>query len=401
MSLISKLRKASQKELTPCSVVIAAAGSSARMAGDDKLFALINGVPVLAHTLRAFQNCALVDEIIVVTRQEMIERVTEMCRTYGIVKAGSVIPGGETRFDSVSRGVFAVSKKSRLIAIHDGARPCISGGVIERTISSAAKYSAAAPAVPVWSTVKSVSKGVVTETINRENLVEIQTPQVFDSDLIKAALTKAVSVGELLTDDCMAVEMLGVPVHITEGSRSNIKLTEPGDILIAAAILGGKDMRVGYGYDAHRLKIGRKCVLCGVEIESELGPDGHSDADVPLHALMDALLGAAALGDIGSFFPDTDERWHMANSVELLKKINAVIGDHGYRLGNADITIVLESPRVSAHISRMRTVVAEALGTDVSNISIKATTEEKMGFTGEGTGISSSAVVLLENSHFA
>lgn len=401
MSFMSKLRKASQKEVPQCSVVIVAAGSSVRMNGDDKLFARISGAPVLAHTLRAFQNCTLVDEIIVVTRPEMLENVIGLCGIYGIEKASSVILGGETRFESVCNGVFAVSGKSRLIAIHDGARPCVSNGIIERTIAAAAKYSAAAPAIPVWSTVKAVSKGVVIETVDRENLFEIQTPQIFDSDLIKAALTKAGSAGEQITDDCMAVEMLGVPVHITEGSRSNIKLTEPGDMLIAAAILGGHDMRVGYGYDAHRLKMGRKCVLCGVGIESDCGPDGHSDADVPLHALIDALLGAAALGDIGSFFPDTDDRWNMADSVELLKKIYVLIKDHGYRLGNADITIVLETPRLSAYIGKMREVVAEALETDVSNISVKATTEEKMGFTGDGTGISSSAVVLLENSHFA
>jgi len=160
-------------------------------------------------------------------------------------------------------------------------------------------------------------------------------------------------------------------------------------------------MRIGYGYDAHRLKKGRKCILCGVEIESDYGPDGHSDADVALHALIDALLGAAALGDIGSFFPDTDSKWYMANSVELLKMTNTLIGEHGYRLGNADITIILESPRLSPYISLMRAVVAEALDTDISNISIKATTEEKMGFTGDGTGISSGAAVLLENTHFA
>ena len=158
------------------------------------------------------------------------------------------------------------------------------------------------------------------------------------------------------------------------------------------------NVRIGYGYDAHRLKKGRKCILCGVEVESDFGPDGHSDADAPLHALMDALLGAAALGDIGAYFPDTDERWRMASSVELLRKVYSNVREHGFVLGNADVTIVLQSPRVSEHIIRMREVIAETLGTDVSNISVKATTEEKMGFTGDGTGISASAVVLLESS---
>jgi len=154
-------------------------------------------------------------------------------------------------------------------------------------------------------------------------------------------------------------------------------------------------MRIGFGYDAHRLMRGRRCVLCGVEIGCEFGPDGHSDADVPVHALMDAMLGAAALGDIGAHFPDTDEKWRGADSIELLKKVNATVNEQGYVLGNADITIVLQTPRLAPHIPQMRAKIADALSVDVGKISVKATTEEKMGFTGDGTGISSTAVALL------
>jgi len=156
-------------------------------------------------------------------------------------------------------------------------------------------------------------------------------------------------------------------------------------------------MRIGFGYDVHRLKQGRKCILCGVEIPSDFGPDGHSDADVPVHALMDALLGAAALGDIGKFFPDTDEKWKDADSIELLKKTYSLINSQGYVLGNADITIVTESPRLLPYIDKMRALIADAIGTAVGNISIKATTEEKLGFTGDSSGLSSTAVVLLYN----
>ena len=158
------------------------------------------------------------------------------------------------------------------------------------------------------------------------------------------------------------------------------------------------DIRVGYGYDAHRLKGGRKCVLCGVEVPSDFGPDGFSDADVPLHALIDALLGALALGDIGAVFPDSDERWRGASSLEMLKTVCEMVRAHGYRLGNADITIVLEAPRLSPFIGQMRAAVAAALGPDVGRVSVKATTEEKMGFTGDGTGIAAAAVVLLVKS---
>ena len=155
-------------------------------------------------------------------------------------------------------------------------------------------------------------------------------------------------------------------------------------------------MRIGFGYDAHRLKNGRKCVLCGVEIPCGFGPDGFSDADVPLHALMDAMLGALSLGDIGAFFPDTDEKWRGADSLELLRYIFKTVTGRGYRLGNADITIILESPRLSPYIEQMRSNISGILDTDIENVSVKATTEEKMGFTGDGTGISSTAVVLLK-----
>jgi len=154
-------------------------------------------------------------------------------------------------------------------------------------------------------------------------------------------------------------------------------------------------MRIGFGYDVHRTKPGRKCILCGVEIPCDFGPDGHSDADVPVHALMDALFGAAALGDIGTHFPDSDEKWKDADSIELLRAAYSFVKSEGYLLGNADITIVTETPKLSPYIEQMRAVIAQAIDTDMSNISVKATTEEKLGFTVEGKGISSTAVVLL------
>lgn len=157
-------------------------------------------------------------------------------------------------------------------------------------------------------------------------------------------------------------------------------------------------MRIGHGYDAHRLKAGRPCILCGVRIPCEFGPDGHSDADVPIHALMDALLGALALGDIGGFFPDSEEKFKDADSMELLKRVAGDIGSRGYRINNADITIILQNPRLTPYISEMRTKTAAAMRTDVENISVKATTEEGMGFTGDGTGIRAHAVVLLEKT---
>ncbi|MDR0489993.1 MAG: 2-C-methyl-D-erythritol 4-phosphate cytidylyltransferase [Oscillospiraceae bacterium] len=237
MSLIKRKTRPGKQDRLKCSAVIAAAGSSKRMNGGDKLFLNICGAPVLSHTLAGFQKCGLIDEIIVVAHSDMLERVIEICKEYCIDKAAMVIVGGSTRLDSVRNGVLAVSKENRLIAIHDGARPCVDIDTIERAIVAASEHNAAAPAIPVSSTIKKVINGTVIETVDRESLFEIQTPQVFDADLIKAALANAANKSLNITDDCMAVELLGHPVHITEGSRNNIKLTTREDMSIAEAIL--------------------------------------------------------------------------------------------------------------------------------------------------------------------
>ena len=237
MSLISRMLKKGRERIPPCCAVIAAAGSSERMEGGDKLYTDINGVPVLAHTLGILQKCDLVKEIIVVAREDRIEQVSEICGSCGVNKANKIIVGGGTRLESVLNGVMAVSKNMHLVAIHDGARPCVSPEIIKRTIAAAARHRAAAPAVKASSTVKRVKDGIVTATIDREQLYEIQTPQVFETNLIKAALTNAFNKRADITDDCMAAELIGIPVYVTEGSRNNIKITTREDIVIAEAIL--------------------------------------------------------------------------------------------------------------------------------------------------------------------
>ena len=235
-SIIKNAGKRSGRRMF-CSAVIAAAGSSERMSGDDKLFLEICGVPVLAHTLTAFQKCDMINEIIVVVREGSVQRVTELCKQYGIDKAGTVMIGGQIRSESVLRGLLAVSDKAQLIAIHDGARPCVTGDIISKAVAAAAKNHAAAPAVNINSTVKRVKVGVVVETVDRVDLAEIQTPQVFAAELIKAALTDVVNKSIDVTDDCMAIELLGVPVYVTEGSSQNIKITTVEDVRVAEAIL--------------------------------------------------------------------------------------------------------------------------------------------------------------------
>ena len=227
-----------KKEETPhCSAVIVAAGSSQRM-GSDKLLHNLGIMPVLARTLLVFQDCDLVDEIIVVTRMEKLEEVAELCKKYRIEKASKVICGGATRMESALAGVSEVKKKAKLIAIHDGARPLVSVELIENTVRAAAKYKAAVPAIKSVDTLKLAEDGeTVTGSLDRELVLRVQTPQVFDADLIKGALTFAAEKKLPLTDDCSAVELMGVKARIVPGEEDNIKLTTPRDMLFAAAIL--------------------------------------------------------------------------------------------------------------------------------------------------------------------
>ena len=236
--ILSRVLSNAFSQAPACSAVIAAAGSSGRMGGGDKLFAEICGAPVLAHTLMAFQNCSDIKEIVVVARSDRLEDVAAICGRYSISKATKIISGGATRLESVFNGVISASRKACLIAIHDGARPCIDDATIKAAVAKAAKHYAAAPGIPVAPTLKRVEKGVICGTVDRDGIYEIQTPQVFDASLIKSALAKAVRDSSEITDDCMAAELLGIRVHVTAGSPKNIKLTTAEDLPIAEAILG-------------------------------------------------------------------------------------------------------------------------------------------------------------------
>lgn len=218
-----------------CAAVIVAAGSASRMEGTDKIFALLDRLPVICRTLDAFERCALVDEVVVVTRGECVERMSRLCPAYGKVRL--VVPGGATRMESVLAGVRAVSEGAELIAVHDGARPLVPVEVITRTAAKAAKFGAAAPAIPVKDTIKVASAGAVQQTPDRRTLYAVQTPQIFDADLLRGALQNAKDKALAVTDDCSAVEALGMTVQLTDGSEENIKLTTPLDMELAEAIL--------------------------------------------------------------------------------------------------------------------------------------------------------------------
>ena len=237
MSPILKFFHRKRAEGQFCAAVVPAAGRSTRMEGQDKMLLELEGEPVLLRTLRALECCNLIEEIVVVTREDLIVPVSQLCRDAGLEKVRHVITGGATRMESVSRGVMEVSPEAELIAIHDGARPFVSQGLLEQVIAAAGACGAAAPAVALSDTVKRAEEGYVTGTVEREGLYAVQTPQVFEASLIKAALKQALSEGINLTDDCAAVERLGMQVRLTPGERTNLKLTTPEDIVLGTGIL--------------------------------------------------------------------------------------------------------------------------------------------------------------------
>ena len=378
--------------------VIVAAGRGTRMGLErNKVLYPLCGEPVIVHTVRAFEPL-FEGHIVVVTGRDDVAEMEKMLSDAGL--AAKVVEGGADRQESVLRGLEACGEDAEIIAIHDGARPLVTREVIERTIKSAECFGSGVAAVPLKDTVKRVDEdGVVVETPRRDALRAVQTPQTFEASLIRRAHVQG---GERATDDAALVERLGVAVRLTEGDVENIKLTTPEDMLLAEQVLlkrAGKTeetiMRIGQGYDVHRLVEGRKLILCGVEVPYEKGLLGHSDADVAYHALTDALLGAAALGDIGRHFPDTDPQYKGADSGVLLDHVVTLLEEKGYAVGNVDVTIVCQRPKLKDYIEQMRQNVARHLKVELDCVNVKATTTEKLGFEGEGLGISSQAVACI------
>ncbi len=280
----------------------------------------------------------------------------------------------------------------RLQAIHDAARPFVSQAVITRALEAAAQTGAAAPAVPVKDTVKvAAPDGRVQATPDRSTLFAVQTPQCFDRARYLQAMERVRGPqASAVTDDCSLFELAGFAVQLVEGDYANAKITTIEDLK------GENKMRIGHGYDVHRLVEGRKLILGGVDIPYEKGLLGHSDADVLLHAVSDALLGAAALGDIGGHFPDTDPRYKGADSLELLRQVGLLLKQAGYTVSNIDATILCQAPKLAPHIPAMRQNIARVLDLPADAVSVKATTEEKLGFTGAGQGIAAHAVALIQ-----
>ena len=389
--------------------VIVAAGRGSRMGLDrNKVLYPLCGEPIVVRTARAFVDCGLFDGgVVVVTGECDMDEMRAMLEKAG-VNVRAVVLGGADRQESVYCGIHACDENADIIAIHDGARPLVTREVIERTIDSAKEYGSGVAAVMLKDTIKRVdADGCVVDTPIRDTLRAVQTPQTFDAKLIREAheqFRHGNADGVRATDDAMLAEWMGHTVHLTEGAVENIKLTTPEDMLLAGEVLvrrgqakkEEKTMRIGHGYDVHRLVEGRKLILCGVEIPHTVGLLGHSDADVAYHALTDAILGASAMGDIGRHFPDTDPQYKGADSGKLLDHVMELVWAKGYVVGNVDVTIIAQKPKLKDYIETMRGNIAAHLKVELDCVNVKATTTEKLGFEGEMLGISTHAVACLE-----
>lgn len=365
--------------------IIVAAGRGKRLGSSlPKQFLKVRGRTILEMSVEAFEQNKYVDEIFVAANADYCELTEKLCR--GFSKLKKIVAGGAERQDSVRAALDCLRGENGIVLVHDAARPFVSEAVINAVIEGTADFGAAIPTVPAKDTIRQVD-GTGSRTLRRETLACVQTPQGFRISLLKHAFEKAQAEGFLGTDDASLVERMGINISMVQGEDANRKITTREDL--------ETEMRIGTGYDVHRLVEGRPLVLCGEQIPYEKGLLGHSDADVALHALMDAMLGAAGLGDIGKHFPDTDERYRGISSMKLLQKTAELLREAGYFLGNADITIIAQRPKIAGYIPKMRANIAEIMNCDENKINIKGTTTEKLGFVGREEGIASEAVCIL------
>jgi 2-C-methyl-D-erythritol 4-phosphate cytidylyltransferase/2-C-methyl-D-erythritol 2,4-cyclodiphosphate synthase len=377
--------------------VVVAAGSSTRMGGIDKVWVEIAGQPILLYSLLAFYDVA--SQLTLVVRRSDIDRARALLAQHPPPIPYTVVSGGERRQDSVRQGLHATTGVET-IAIHDGARPLVTTELIQRVWEASCETGAAIPALPVADTLKRVIKGRTAGIVDRTNLWAVQTPQVFERELLVRAHDAGEKAAITVTDDAALVERIGGEVRVVAGDPWNIKVTTVEDLQRVSVLLqlrqaNSSEIRIGSGFDIHRLVKGRPLVIGGVEIPFHLGLVGHSDADVLLHAIMDALLGAVALGDIGQYFPPSDEQWRNASSLNLLNRVASLLANSGFTVVNVDSTVVAEAPHLAPYIAEMRARIATCLGVDISRISVKATTSEGLGSEGRGEGISAYAVAMV------
>lgn len=413
--------------------IIAAGGRGERLGGVvPKQLVPVGGRSLLERSVSIFMTHPLVDEVVVALPGDIVADPPRYLRVSP--KPLRLVVGGERRQDSVVNAFKVANEKSDVFVIHDAARPFASAELVSRTIEAAAESGAAVAAMPASDTVKRASvtpaktgshvresdvqgshvqgsrvqgsdaqgtvERFVTETIPRETIYLAQTPQAFRRDVLRDAIAFA-ETGVEVTDEATLAERAGHRVRLVAGDHSNIKVTTPGDLSIAEAIAGGARpapiTRAGTGYDLHRLVEGRLLTLGGVTIPFERGLLGHSDADAVCHAVTDAILGAAAAGDVGGHFPDTDERWRGASSLDLLRRASEIVSRQGYTVVNVDLVIIAERPKLGGYVDAMRRNLADAIGVRAADVSIKGKTNEGVGELGRGEAIAVHAIALLRN----
>ncbi|MDD2189780.1 MAG: 2-C-methyl-D-erythritol 4-phosphate cytidylyltransferase [Eubacteriales bacterium] len=385
-------------------VIIAAAGSGMRMGGGiPKQYKNLGGMSILARTVKAFAVLKEVHLITVVTNENYLDDCRKELDSLGLMSKNiEILSGGQERQDSIYNAIRRLPEDVQFVLVHDGVRPFVTTELILKTIEAAKTYGAAAVAVPVKDTIKMAEDGFLTDTLDRRHLFAMQTPQGFRKELLVRAYEEAYKKNIYGTDDAFLVEIAGEKVYVVKGNYFNIKITTLEDIVFGEAILNGNNqnriktgMRIGTGYDVHKLVQGRKLILGGVEIPFETGLLGHSDADVLLHALMDALLGAAALGDVGIHFPDSDDSYRGVSSLLLLSKVGKLLEEKRYKIVNIDATVIAQRPKISPYIGEMILRISETLGIEEDKVNIKGTTTEKLGFCGREEGIAAQVSVLI------
>ena len=383
-------------------VIVVAGGRGVRMGGDTpKQYLPLGGKSVLWRTLMCFEVAPLIKDIVLVLhRDDMSYCRREVLQGSGFKKIRALVPGGAQRSESVGAGLGETTAADEIVLVHDAVRPFVSRELVERVVVAASAVGAALPALPVKETVKVVENDLVVSTPSRESLWGAQTPQAFRRDVLLRA--HAMGGEGVATDDAMLVEALGEPVRVVEGDESNIKLTTPADLAWAEGHIAEEErltkvgLRVGQGYDVHRLAEGRKLILGGIEIPFHLGLLGHSDADVLTHAIIDALVGAIGEGDIGRLFPDDDAEYKDISSLVLLDRVRLLLLDRGASIINIDAVVMAQRPKLAPHIAAMRTALAHALKIEQDSISLKATTTERLGFVGREEGLAAQAVALVQ-----
>jgi 2-C-methyl-D-erythritol 4-phosphate cytidylyltransferase/2-C-methyl-D-erythritol 2,4-cyclodiphosphate synthase len=389
--------------------ILVAAGRSSRM-GSDKLWADLWGRPTWRWSLDTLLQVDGLERVAIAVPADAVERFTDALPSH----AGRclVVPGGDVRADSVIAGVWALTGAGHdddtLVLVHDAARPALQAALVETIVAAAALTDAAViPVVPVVDSLKRIRGERVVAPVEREEVAAAQTPQAARLGALRAAIEEAHAWGRPITDDAGALAAAGVPVHVVPGDPENRKLTEPGDLIAMRAVLAARSTlvvpldsvagaRSGIGFDAHRLVEGRLMRIGGVDFPDETrGPEGHSDGDAALHALIDALLGASQLGDIGVLFPPGAEAWAGADSAELLARAVGRMRDAGWRPVSADVAVAAVRPTIAPRRAEIAARIAGLLGVDASAVSIKGTTSDGLGFAG-GEGLAAWAVATAE-----